>query len=221
MVVLVMFYINCMRHSSNFNKNPPFLAHTNTRYDPKQGSCSPNSSTTSSTATTTTNNSGDDSFSRDGSLTHSSELLLKHKCLHGTDPSQFYHNFYDQVNVLNCRCKNELQISGRNVHNSRNQRMLVKENFNANNQQNIFSISKRNGFDGVQPETHIYHEISTQMNHRNEGASLNPYDDYLSDNNLFIYPVNGLRNDSKQLTRMKEEKTDQTLFNELSSGLIV
>ena len=208
-----------MRNSSNFSKSHPFLTHTNSRYEPKQSSCSPISSTTSSTATTTTlsngnhNNSGDDSFSRDSSLTHSSELLLKQKCLHGADPSQFYHNFYDQIN--NCRCHNDIQIGGRNPNSSRNHR-----NFNGNNLQNVFSISKRNGFDAPHSETHIYHEISTQLNNRNElaAATLNPYDDYFTDNNnLFIYPVNGSRNDPEHITQVKENKSGLRL----SSGLIV
>lgn len=246
LVILVFFYFNCMRRIKTFEKKPVY--HPNTKYDQKFHS--PNSSTTSSTATGSTLGTAshnqmiqsDDSFS---SLTHSNnELLLKQqKC--PADMPHLYHNFYDATNNnANCHCKPDSFQTIQAMANFNQTRNPNAFNFNtcmpvkARQHQNVFTISSSNRQmlqQQLEPvanpnDPHIYHEINTPVKFaenypqpRSLDSGSEQYDEYFSDNKLFLMANNPLLNGYKLPMKSHEiqKPKKQYLGANLGNGLIV
>jgi len=159
---LVLFYANCIRHNPTpaptFKNTTPFLTHHNhnnhlTRYEPKLPLCSPNSSNATTTTLATSSHS-DDSFSRDSSLTNSSDLLVRKVNRYGpVHPQQqhFYHNFTDNVSSQ-CHCTADSNDIFQFIEGP------IEASSRLPSRQNVFCISSPD-----QNEAHIYHEINTPM----------------------------------------------------------
>ena len=245
-IILAIVYLFFIRRQEKISKtgmlqlfNPLLI----NKYENRR-ICSPTSITTTSSSLNSKRTqtpelkeifSGDDSFSRNSSITNSSEVLIKiaqsnkhhHDCCFNNQ--HFYHSLNERAN---CNCSNrdngyfQINEGFNTIANYNNKTFLNDYNkpessscFIPNNNKNgamIFSIDDNNTGNN---ENHIYHEINTPVKTTFTGNF-----NHFQKNDFLLFPTNSYKTNTGFInsSNMNQNILSQNSFlNNCSNSLIV